>query len=123
HRVKYLVTMRGVALNLFEHSCPAVLHLVLRLPRHESFGQVPQESIKALIRNVEKPADIGAAVAVKKVSGILGIAVSCGLAVAVSRQHIQSHKRVEEVGDAARMKFERVLKLSRGQRLVTQHGE
>src|SRR5262245_32222733 len=113
----------GVTVKLFEHSFAAVLHLVLRLARLESFGQVPPESVKSRIRHVEETADIGAAVAVKKVSGILRIAVLRGLALAVSRQHIQSHERVEEVGDAAWMKFERVLKLSCGQRLVTQHSK
>src|SRR5262249_40003294 len=123
HRVHELLEPLGVAVKLFEHSFAAVLHLVLRFARLQSFGQVSPESVKPRIRHVEKTADMGTAVAVEKVSGIFRIAVLCGLALAVSRQHIQSHERVEKVGDAARMKFERVLKLSRGQRLVTQHGK
>ncbi len=56
-------------------------------------------------------------------SGLVGIAVLRRLALAVTRQHIQSDERVEQVGDAARMKAELVLKLARSQRLVTQGGE
>src|SRR5262249_54829941 len=123
HCVHELLKPLGVTEKLFEHSCAAVLHLVLRLACLVSFGQVTPESVKPRIRHVEETPAIGAAVAVKKLSGIPRISLSCASPCAASRQHIQSHERVEDIGDAAWMKFERVLKLSCGQRLVTQHGE
>jgi len=55
--------------------------------------------------------------------GLVRIAVLRRLALAITRQHIQSDERVEQVGDAARMEAELVLKLARRQRLVTQGGE
>ncbi len=55
--------------------------------------------------------------------GLIGIAVLRRLALAIARQHIQSDERVEQVGDAARMKAELVLKLAGRQRLVAQCGE
>src|SRR5262245_62822938 len=85
HRVHELLKPLGVTVKLFEHSFAAVLHLVLRLARLESFGQVTPESVKSCIRHVEETANISAAVAVEKVSGILRIAVSCGQ---IGRAHV-----------------------------------
>src|SRR5262249_10066217 len=74
HRVHELLKPLGATIKLFEHSCAAVLHLVLRLARLEGFGQVTPESIKSRIGHVEETADIGTAVPVMEMSGILRIA-------------------------------------------------
>src|SRR5262249_61884005 len=68
HRVYELLKPLGVTVKLFEHPFAAMLHLVLRLARLESFGQVIPESVKSRIRHVEKTANIGAAVSVTTAS-------------------------------------------------------
>ena len=123
HRVHELLDPLRIAVKLFEQSRAAVLHLVLRLAGLERFGKVSPEWVKPRIHHLEKTPDVRAAVTIEKVSRFLGIAVLRRLALAISRQQIEGNERVEQVGAAARMKAEHVLKLSRRQRLVTQGGE
>ena len=100
-----------------------MLHFVLRLAGLERFGEVAPETVKSRIRHLEEAAHIRAAVSVEEVSGLLRVPVSRRLSVAIAGQHIECDERVEQVGDAARMKAELALQLARGQRFAAQGGE